>query len=79
MMSDSNFVVEEENPSAGALVHLLSIKANPALAQMTQEELTELVKKLRHTPPPASRQARRKKLKVEEGSSIVFDKGGLAI
>ena len=32
------------------LIQLLSIKQNPLVAEMTQEELTNLVAKLRHQP-----------------------------
>ena len=51
---------ELENPTFNPLspdaplVHLLSLRHNPLLAQMSQDQLTELVKKLRThaTSPP---------------------------
>ena len=33
------------------LIRLLSMKENPLVVQMTQEQLTELVSKLRQQPP----------------------------
>jgi hypothetical protein len=70
-MSDSNFVVEEENPPQSPLA-LLSIKANAGLAQMTQEELTELVKKLRLSPPKGKTAPAR----VKKPPLIEFNKDG---
>ena len=37
------------------LLRLLSIKANPLVAEMTNEQLTELVSRLRYKPAPAPR------------------------
>ena len=37
------------------LLRLLSIKANPLVAEMTHEQLTELVQRLRHKPAPTPR------------------------
>ncbi len=39
------------NDHDAPLIHLLSMKKNPLVVQMTQEQLTELVKQLRHQPP----------------------------
>ena len=45
------------NPSAhdAPLLRLLSIKANPLVAEMTHEQLTDLVQRLRHRPSPTPR------------------------
>lgn len=52
------------------VIQLLSIKHNPLVAQMTPEQLTELVMKLRHRnqplsppKPPASKAAQAKALR----------------
>lgn len=78
-MSDSNFAVEEENPPESPLVTLLSIKRNPALAQLTQEESHRTSQKTSPHPAPGPSHTPAKETKVEEGQPIVFDKGGAQI
>jgi hypothetical protein len=47
------------DPQAATLIHLISLKHNPHLAKMSQEELIELVKKL--AQPGRSPQEKREK------------------
>ena len=58
------------NDHDAPLIHLLSMKKNPLVVEMTQEQLTELVQRLRQQPP-------KPQAKIEKADRAARNPGGV--